>query len=337
MDLVVLQRCGLDALGCEDVDGPFLLPDGRLGLLLSLRGEHGGAMPSPAEIAWRRDLPPLAKSAPVRVFHRDGGTATYLGAATVQKKGPPRPDGFRVVLRLEEALAPEAWKRLVERANEPPPPAPEEALAQLPKNATAASRLDALRIFASRWFGVAADAPERPLAGVPLPLRVLHGLVDARAVCRQDRFVPAEELRLDDDGKLVFFVENQGVYAWATDDDADDPPVSRRLREHGAPWVHESDSLAAFVAQALVREAIWGAPFDARHEALDARRLSRLAKRVPLLPLPPWRASRERFYGGGGVIGFASPNGPEFTVHLGARDRAALESLEDLVADWGDR
>jgi hypothetical protein len=256
---------------------------------------------------------------------RRGEGALYLGTARVLRRGQ---------LALTEPLDEPTWRDLVARANAPPPPAPEEAVAALTSSSTTAARIAAMRVFAERWYGCDASAP--PLAcEAPEALRVLHGLAKGHAVCAQNKLVSADELRAED-GKLVFYVENQGVCSWATEPVGDDPAVYVRASEWNAPWKHESDALSAFLVQMLFHEATFGAPFGASHDGLDARGLARLKKRVAPLPLRPWAASKTQFLGSGGVIGFVYPDADVFSVWLGAKERVRFEPLEDLVRDWTD-
>jgi hypothetical protein len=350
MRLEVLREYGLDQVGAAgDLDGPFLMADGRLGLLVSLRGRGGGAMPSPSELHWVRALPPLAKTAPICVFLRRGGKVTYLGSAQTAGRGQVAKDGYNVLLEFAEPLDAPTWRSLLDEANAPLAPAPEEAIAALTPSSSSLERIAALRVFASRWFGCREDSPEMELAHVPLPLRVLHGLVQGHDVCIQNKLVAPDQLTVgkagqaDESphaealvGKIGFYVENQGVSTWAIDAGREDPPVYKRTSEWDSPWVRESDSLSAFLIQVLVLEAVCGAPFNARHDGLGARGLAKLVKHVLPLPLPEWASDKTRFYGSAGVIGFSWPDGPDFHVWIGAKDRRRLEPLEKTVADWPD-
>lgn len=193
-----------------------------------------------------------------------------------------------------------------------------------------------MRSFVDRWYG---DAPPQSARGgeerAPPPLRALYALTAARDVCSQNRLVPPGDLAVEDD-KLTFYVENQGVFRWATEPRGDDPPVYVRGSAWGAPWQKESGSLSAFLLQLLVLEATFAAPFGASHDALSPRALSSLEKRVRPLPLPPWASSGTRFYGSGGVIGFATPQGKERSIWLGAKDIARLDPLSSMLSRWPD-
>jgi hypothetical protein len=334
MPLVRLDEYPLEHLGLEEgtLDGPFLMADGSFGLLVSLRSKDG-AMPTPGELHWRRDVPPRVITEGVHLFLRQGAAALYLGRAEAAQRGKPERDGFRIAFGLEEPLTEASWCILTLAANGPPPPAPEEAIAALAHGSTTAERMAAMRVFLERWFDLpAAPAPSSP-PFAPLPLRSLHGVLAGRDVCVQNRLVMPDHLVVED-GKVVFYVENQGVCAWATAAGGDDPPVLVRQNERGAPWEPESDSLSGFLLQMLVLEAVLGAPFGASQEGVDARSLARVMQQIAPLPVGGWAASRTRFIGGKGVIGFAQPNGEDYDVWLGAKDRARLEPLEPLIGEW---
>jgi len=336
MRIEPLRDYAFEELGLDEdaLDGPLLLGDGRFALLISLRGTHGGRMPSPSEIHWSRDLPPAAKGARIHALLRRGDRVLALGEATVARKGQLARDGFKVALALAEPLEDARWRELVADAERPPAPAPEELIAALRPKCTTGERLAALRAFAVRWFGCEPDAPPlATIAPVPEPLRVLHDLAGDRTICAQNRLVGAREL-VADDGKVIFYVENQGVCVWATEAAGDDPPVYVRSESASAPWTLESETLSSFLIELAILEAVFGAPFGASHDGLDASDLARLARRVRPLALPPWQTSKTRFFGSGGVVGFAIEDGEASSVWIGAKDRVRLEPLEDLVADW---
>lgn len=183
------------------------------------------------------------------------------------------------------------------------------------------------------------SAPSEPEGAkiAPPVLRALYQSTAEGNVCSQNRIVSADALALENGSdRLTFYVENQGVCIWATELLGNDPPVFVRSNEWNAPWRKESDSLSAFLIQMLVLEATFGAPFGASHDGLDARAMAKLAKRVLSLPLAPWISTRTRFFGSEGVIGFAYPEGANFAVWLGAKERERFEPIGELIADWPD-
>ncbi|MBL9021671.1 MAG: hypothetical protein JNL21_05700 [Myxococcales bacterium] len=336
MQLERLRELPLSELGASEdaLDGPFLLPSGHFALLFSLRGKGGGAMPSPSELRWHRDLPPAARLAPIHLFLRRGDRALYLGAAELLKRSRPATDGYKLTLGLAEPLEEELWRQLVSQAQLALPPPAEEAIASLTKASTTGDRLAAMSVFVERWYGPAMSAPLMSEL-LPRPLCALHEATAGHRVFVQNRLVSPEGLVPGgEDGRLVFYVENQGVWTWATDPAGEDPPVYVRSNAPGAPWQKESDALAGFLIQVLLLEATFGAPFGASHDGLDARALSKLTKKVKALSIPSW--SSRRFFASAGVIGFATPQGPETAVWIGAKERERLEPLEALLEDWPD-
>jgi len=330
MKLVPLDEYPYAHLGLDDgvLDGPFLMNDGAFGLLLSLRGRDGGAMPSASEVHWRRDVPPRMRAEVVRVFVRAQGAALFLGEATLTRRGKPERDGYREAFALKEPIAEARWRDLMAEANAPPAPPPEEAVAALAAESTTDERIAAMHVFLARWFDC-AELPAEPLASIPIALATLHATIGTRTICAQNRLVAPPALATIDD-LTVFYVENQGVCRWAFGDGAD-PPVL--VKVEGGPWRPESPSVSTFILQLLVFEAAMAPPFGASG-SVDGRTLKKLAKRVHPLPIGGWTTSRMRFFGAGGVVGAAMPNGPDFDVWLGARDRRRFEPLDDLVSDF---
>lgn len=304
---------GLDP---EALDGPFLGKDGTFCLLLSLRGNDGGTMPSAGEVGWTRTLPSAAKG-PLSVFVRQDARVLYLGTATRAGKG---------VFTLATPIEPSLWSALVATANRPLPAPPEEAIVGLGTTSTTDERIAAMRVFLERWFGL-PDAP--PLAtGGPRALRTLRGIAGASEVCAQNRLVePVLE-----EGKLVFYVENQHVCSWATEPEGDDPPVYTRQNDFRAKWEREAASLSEFLLQMLLVEAVFGAPFYASDVAIaDPKPVLR---RLRPLPLAAWESTGTRFHAASGVIAFTQPNGDGVDVWLGVRERERFEPLAKIVRDW---
>lgn len=65
-----------------------------------------------------------------------------------------------------------------------------------------------------------------------------------------------------DDGKLLFAIENQGVWRCGTEPDGDDPPVWYRLDD--GPWIRFCDSLAQFLVTLCLQETV----FNSQHRGL---------------------------------------------------------------------
>ncbi|MFF5229881.1 hypothetical protein [Dactylosporangium sp. NPDC000521] len=88
----------------------------------------------------------------------------------------------------------------------------------------------ALQEFVTSWYADVAPAtgprPE-PAVPTPPPLTALHAAVAGRSqlLGGRDFLFEPHELRLGDDGRLLFGTENQGVFTMATEPGGDDPPV----------------------------------------------------------------------------------------------------------------
>jgi hypothetical protein len=128
-----------------------------------------------------------------------------------------------------------------------------------------------------------------------------------------------------EDGKLLFYVENQGVCEWATSpEDTDEAPVWIRVE---GDWELEEAPLSAFLVQVLVFEAIWDTTHGASESNLERHVLAQVVE--PLHRLPGswrWPSYPGEFYAGDRILAFACPNDepgrtPEyFTLWLAALD-----------------
>jgi hypothetical protein len=153
----------------------------------------------------------------------------------------------------------------------------------------------------------------------------------------QNRLLGPDDL-VDLDGHLLFYVENQGVYLWATEGEGADPPVWGRF-DGDEPWVREEVSLSGFLVQACLFEAIFSAPFGASVAWAGQETLDRVTAPLHPVPLGAWRwpAYPSRFWAGGGAFVFAGPNGPPdgdpaYSIWAGAKSERPLAYLK-AVAD----
>jgi hypothetical protein len=224
---------------------------------------------------------------------------------------------------------------------------------------------EALEGFLLNWYGP-RFREKRPAvwitsAPMPAPLRHFYSTIASwpDAIVQNHLLAPRElpHLKKEDwaditveDGKLVFYVENQGVCKWATsgEDGRDDAPVWIRgstIVGELEDWELEEPPLSAFLLQLLVFEAILGAEHGASVAWLDRPTLARVVE--PLQPLPfgawCWPGYPSEFYVGDSVVAFAGPNpGPGETgvteyvsLSLGALDADALGYLEEIAtAEW---
>jgi hypothetical protein len=105
-------------------------------------------------------------------------------------------------------------------------------------------RLYVLDQLVAYWHGTCRNEDgysEEDLQGsaLPDPLRWWYrrGGRRAKVLSHQNRLLDPHELTVDSDGRIIFYVENQGVYIWATDSRGEDPVVQRRFDAAGEPWI----------------------------------------------------------------------------------------------------
>ena len=219
---------------------------------------------------------------------------------------------------------------------------------------------EAIERFLTSWYGPRTAESPLPEPGrssaMPAPLRRFYDLIRRwpEAIVQNVVLAPPEmpDLRKEawaetyiDDGKLAFYVENQGVCRWATSpEEVDEAPVWIRGSTLGREihtWELEEPRLSAFLVQVIVFEAVMGANHGASVAWLDRPTLARVVEPLHRLPFGAWRwpSYPTEFYAGDRVLAVAGPNpGPDEAVataeyvslSLGAIDGDALEYLDDI-------
>jgi hypothetical protein len=162
---------------------------------------------------------------------------------------------------------------------------------------------EAVERFLTGWYGPRTLEAALPEPGgstaMPAPLRRFYDLVRRwpDAIVQNVVLAPPElpDLRKEawaetriDDGKLTFYVENQGVCKWATSpEEVDEARVwirgSTLGREMGT-WEPEEPPLSAFLVELLVFEAVMGATHGASVAWLDRPTLARVVEPLHRLP-----------------------------------------------------
>jgi hypothetical protein len=242
-------------------------------------------------------------------------------------------------------------------------------LASLGRPSSLERRLEILDHLITYWHGGLDAGPRRTeaeLRGFRLsrPLRWLYerGVDRSGVFSRQNQLLGPGELEIED-GHLLFYVEAQGVYLWATAEEKgaeplgqlrlpfldeeppgptagkdDDPPVWGRFSKKDKPWVREEVRLSEFLIQVCLFEAIMSAPHGAWASWDNQHRLDRVTAPLQLVPLGPWRWPKypHRFWAGGGAFVFACPNGLVdgelgYTIHAGAKAEEPLHYLKAIV------
>lgn len=111
------------------------------------------------------------------------------------------------------------------------------------------------------WYGI--DAEKLRQVRLPQPLKWLYGFAGEWPgkgwwdilLGNQDLLLSFERLSIRD-GKLVFVVENQGVWEVGTEQEGEDPPVWVSV-ERG-PWLKLDESLTSFLVTFTLHETVYG-------------------------------------------------------------------------------
>lgn len=176
------------------------------------------------------------------------------------------------------------------------------ALARLKKQISVQDRLEVLRTIVEYWHGpIGADdglgedeIGEFPL---PFPLRWWFKFAGRRTeiMSGQNFLLEPKETSLDDDGRLIFHVENQGGYAWATPTDDDDPPVFGSV--DGVPKKQpEGISLSEHLILACLFEAIiCHSSYGASSSWIEQDKLNQIVRHVPPISIGTWNWCETRF------------------------------------------
>lgn len=134
-------------------------------------------------------------------------------------------------------------------------------------------------------------------------------------------------------GRMPFYLEHQGVFVASAAPSEPDPEV---IFELDPKPIRARERLSGFLLQAVVFEALFGAPFQAEAISVDAR--ARDAAIAPLSRLPlgawPWPGDPGELWCGDGVLAFTNPNRDDWDLLIGARDRAVLNWLLSVDITW---
>jgi hypothetical protein len=223
----------------------------------------------------------------------------------------------------------------------------DSALDRLRTPTTIEDRLEVLRQLVVFWHGpIGPDdgMSESELAGIPmpLPLRWWYRWAGKRAEVMTGQnilFKPRDdkhkywELEIED-GRLLFYVENQGVYHWSTLPDGDDPPVFGRYASTD-PWEKEEITLSEHLILACLFEAvICHAEYRASAAWIEDAKFAEIAKHMQPVATAPWRWLNLRFFARRGAFMCAGKNGDGgYSVSLGAKTEHSLQFLKRYVND----
>jgi hypothetical protein len=223
------------------------------------------------------------------------------------------------------------------------------ALDRLRQPTTVQDRLEVLQQVVNFWHG-----PIRPEDGMtdaemtslpmPAPLRFWYHWAGKRAEIMTGQnilFVPRDfqnrhRMLQVVNGRLLFYVENQGVYQWATLQHGDDPPVFGRFEGRGR-WANEGITLSEHLILMCLFEAIFCyAGYGASASWLDEDQLAAVVANIPPVAIRPWRWGGTRFFAGRGAFVCVADNPTDddtkwYSVHVGAKTEQPLQFLKPLL------
>ncbi|HEX3939374.1 MAG TPA: hypothetical protein VHX43_17865 [Xanthobacteraceae bacterium] len=305
---------------------------------------------------------------PIQLFVRVPHAQQYLYAGQLSpshaQRSPGRENYGMAWFDLKPPIPSSVWERLGLRLGNLNFVGVDQALDRLRGPTTVHDRLGALQELVNFWH-----APIRPEDGMsdaeiggvalPLPLRWWYRWAGKRNEVMSGQnflFVPRDyrhkyRILAVMDGRLHFYVENQGVYQWATLPNGDDPPVFGRYEYRGR-WVREQTTLSEHLILACLFEAVMcHANYGASAAWLEEEKFAAITRRIPPLAVPQWRWLETRFFAGQGAFMFAAENGHGrpygknrnrgtakryYSVHIGAKTDAPLQFLKPLIDDrWG--
>jgi hypothetical protein len=217
------------------------------------------------------------------------------------------------------------------------------AVARLDEHADTDAWFDALKALVAYWHGrpSAADGFGAEDLARPMPASLRRWFAYAgrrEGVMSGQNFLlaPHDIKDVDDDPRLIlFYVENQSCYLWATERAGVDPEVFGR-GDASAPWQPEGTRLSQFLVQACLFEAIsCHAPFGADVGGLDESTAQQVLASMRRLPFPGWLwLGESHFYYGSGafahVVVAGRPDGRRFGLSLGAKTDGALAFLKQF-------
>lgn len=195
----------------------------------------------------------------------------------------------------------------------------------------------AMRGHVAGWYADLPPADHEPVPPdrtLPEPLLALYRAAAGRreVLGVHNSIYPWGELECEDDGRVQFGAENQGVFVMLFDPTGPDPVVQY---EGDAPE-GEGAPLSTALLQFLLSEAAISSPFHgfATVTAAHADRLVGSLRPVPLSP-DGWPGGIIRHYVAPGLVATTTtPADGSVDVYAGARHRCALRALRDPGFTW---
>lgn len=208
----------------------------------------------------------------------------------------------------------------------------------------AATRFEVLKEVVTYWHGPVGREDgftEEELSGIRMPeaLRWWYRWGGKRKeITNGQNFLlaPAGDGAIEvRDGKLQFYVENQGVFVWGTEVRGEDPPVYGR-EDESEPWLEEGTCVTEHLLMACLFEAVMShARYGASSGFMPWGAFKVLERELPALKLGAWgMAGGLRFYARGGAVMCAARNdrGGEagYSVFIGSKTEEAVRFLNGI-------
>jgi hypothetical protein len=288
----------------------------------------------------------------IRLFVRPGNAAKYMyvGELAPSYMQRARAAGFYGMARFElrQTLPSAIWLQLGGlQLGDMDAASVDRALDRLREPTTLDERLEVIRRLVEYWHGPIQPEdgwPQAELGAMPLPhpLKWWYGWAGRRKEIMSGQntlLIPRDpqgyrKLQIED-GLLLFYLENQAVYRWATLPEGHDPPVFGRYETTDA-WEPEGVLLSEHLILACIFEAIFcHSPYGAAVSCLDQETLAAIERVVPPIAVNPWRwVGPNRFYARNGVFMNAASNGGDFySVWIGAKSEGPLQFLKPYLDD----
>jgi len=334
--------------------------------------KHKSYFGSGAQFCWVADQPyhvsdsPLAHFVPeeatasrnkdcaIRLFVRPPQAQKYLYpgelAPSYVLQFSLRENRGIATFKLEPTLPSSVWVQLGPlRLGDLDVVALDHALDRLRQPTTVHDRLAILQRLIEFWPGpirpedgmTDAEMTSQPL---PLPLCWWYRFAGKRTEIMSGQnilFVPRDfqnrhrMLQIVND-RLLFYVENQGVYQWSTLTEGDDPPVFGCFEGRGR-WAKERVTLSEHLILMCLFEAVMcQANYGASAAWLDEDQLAAVVAEVPPIAIRPLRWGGTRFFAGQGAFVCVADNPADdekrwYSVSVGAKTEQPLQFLKPLV------
>jgi hypothetical protein len=302
------------------------------------------------------------KNYPIHLFVRPSRAEKYLYVGQLESccrtERPGRLGHGKAFFRLKPALPSAVWEQLGGlRLGNSDFAGVDQALDRLRYPMTAEDRFEVLQQLVHYWHGPIAPKDGMSDAEIgsmplPLPLRWWYRWAGKRTEVMSGQnilLVPRDYERRHlmlalKDRRLLFYVENQGVYQWSTLPCGGDPPVFGRWERKGR-WAQEKITLSEHLILMCLFDAVsCHAKYEASIAWLEEEKLDDIITNIPPVPIRPWRWLGIRFYVGQGVFLCAAENrSPKekyragerryYSVHVGAKTEHPLQFLKPFLDD----